>query len=343
MPNQLLALALLLAVSTNAAEAASQKSDPMAVAASALLESLDAQQRAACLYDFDHAERRHWQPVPFGDAGVRLDKMTKPQRAKVRALLQSALSQAGVATVDGVLTLEKILIALMAERGRRGRMLAVDRYFVTVYGDPRAAAPWGWRIEGHHLSMTFTCKNGKWTAHGPIFVGSQPARVKGGEHDGMRLLGRKDDNVRGFLASLDDKQRAKAVADDKLPGNILLVPGKDQGFAHPRGLAGADLTPSQRTALFRILADWADWLRIDLAQAEQKRMKAGLNDTRFLWLGGIGVDEPHYWRIVGPHFALEYAAPERDPDHVHALWRDTENDFGGDLLRRHLEQHHSGR
>ena len=342
MLNRWLCLAMLSSVAAAAAESPALNHDPMAVAASDLLQSFDKQQRAACVFDFDHVERRHWQPVPMGTAGVRLDEMTKQQRGKVRTLLHSALSEAGVATVDGVLLLEKIHLSLMPDRGRGNRLLAVDRYFVTVYGDPRGSAPWGWRIEGHHLSMTFTCVSGQWTAHGPIFVGSQPARVKGGEHDGMRLLGKKDDNVRALLASLDDKQRAKAVAKDKLPGNILLLPGKDQGFPQPRGLAAADLTAAQRTALFAILVDWADWLRIDLAQAERKRMKAGLDETRLLWIGGIGVDEPHYWRIVGPHFALEYAAPQRDPDHVHALWRDTKNDFGGALLRRHLEQHHSG-
>ena len=69
-------------------------------------------------------------------------------------------------------------------------------------------------------------------------------------------------------------------------------------------------------------------------------MEAGLDDMHLVWIGGDHVHDAHYWRIVGPHFALEYAAPERDPDHVHALWRDTERDFGGDPLRRHLEEHH---
>ena len=102
------------------------------------------------------------------------------------------------------------------------------------------------------------------------------------------------------------------------------------------------MSEAQREALFVAISDWANWLRVDLAKAEIERMQAGLDETRVAWMGGTGVDEPHYWRIVGPHFAIEYAAPERDPDHVHALWRNTENDFGGELLRRHLEEHHSG-
>ena len=210
--------------------------DPMAVAASAFLASLDDEQRAACTFEFEDAERRHWQPVPFGDAGVRLDEMTDSQRAAGRGLFQSVLSERGLATLDGVMVLERILVGMAEARGQRGGVLEVDRYFVTVYGDPAGDQPWGWRVEGHHLSLTFTCVSGEWTAHGPLFVGSQPARVKGGEHDGMRLLGSKDDNVRSLLGNLDDEQHAKAVVEGRLPSNVILVPGPRRRIHRAAGL-----------------------------------------------------------------------------------------------------------
>ena len=94
--------------------------DPMALAAIAFLASLDKEQLAACTFEFGHTERRHWQPVPMGDAGVRLDEMTKPQRASARKLLQSVLSERGLATVDGVLVLGHTnLPALRSGRGYR--------------------------------------------------------------------------------------------------------------------------------------------------------------------------------------------------------------------------------
>ncbi len=336
---------LLVAIAAAMAAApapAGQSADKMAVAADAFLASLDEDRRAACRHEFDDAERRNWQPVPFGEAGVRVDDLTNAQKSALRSLLESALSETGVATVDGVVLLERILVGLEAERGRVSPYHGEGRYFVTVYGDPKGDAPWGWRMEGHHLSVTFTSVSGKWTAHGPLFVGAQPARVRGGEHDGFRLLGTKDDVVRALFESLDEGQRARAELGDPLPGNVLLTPGRDAGFDEARGLAGADLSADQRRVLRAALLEWAAWLRDDLAEVEKARMLAGLDETRLVWIGGTGVDEPHYWRIVGPHFAIEYAAPERDPDHVHSLWRDVENDFGGDLLRRHLERHHSG-
>ena len=315
--------------------------DPMGDAVTAFLESLDATQREVCRHEFTDAERINWQPVPFGEAGVKFEHLNTTQRERLKALLQSVLSQDGVATVAGVMVLDGILVAIEQERGRPSRFHGAERYFVTVFGDPASAEPWAWRIEGHHLSMTFTCKSGEWIAHGPIFVGAQPARVKGGEHDGKRLLGSRDDNVRALVAMLNDEQRAAVVGQSQIPGNVLLTPGKDDGFAQNRGLAGSAMTEIQRAAMLSSISEWAGWLREDLAKAEVDRMRASLKDTRVYWLGGMGVDEPHYWRIVGPHFAIEYAAPERDPDHVHALWRDVDRDFGGDLLKRHLEEHHA--
>ena len=341
MPLRMSMPLFVLAVAALALGRPAQPTDPMARAASALLASLDDRGREAMTFDFDDAERRNWQAAPMGDAGVKLGDMTDTQREKVRDLLKSALSEEGLKTVDGVIVLEGILVAMEAERGRPSRFHGDERYFISIYGNPESSDPWGWRMEGHHLSITFTCVNDTWTAHGPIFVGSQPARVRGGEHDGFRLLGGKDDNVRAFLAGLNDEQRAAAVLGGRLPGNIILLPGRDDGFAEPAGVIGTDLSEAQRAELFTILKDWAKWLRVDLAEAEIKRMEQGLGQMRFAWMGDTGEDDPHYWRIVGPHFAIEYVAPERDPDHVHAIWRDLENDFGGDLLRKHLEEHHS--
>ncbi len=343
MLTQMLAMLAMLATSEPLARSTQ---DPVSDAASAFLDSLDETQRAACTYEFSDAERKNWQPVPFGTAGVKLEDLSETQRERLRELLKSVLSEEGLATVDGVMVLEAILVAIEQERGRASRFHGAERYFITIYGDPASAdteanAPWAWRIEGHHLSFTFTCKAGEWVAHGPLFVGSQPARVQGGEHDAMRLLGSKDDNVRALIGMLDAEQRARAVGEQRVPGNVVLTPGRDDGFGEPRGLPASEMTQIQRAALLRAISEWAKWLRKDLAEAEVERMRDSLEKTTLYWLGGMGVDEPHYWRIVGPHFSIEYAAPERDPDHVHALWRDLENDFGGDLLRRHLEKHHA--
>jgi len=334
-----LASAAALAFASGAPHGAAGTDDAAAAAARAFLAALGDEQRAAAVFDFDDAERTNWQPVPYGEAGVRLADLDEPQRARLRDLVASVLSEEGLATVDGVRLLEGLLVEIEAAAGRPSPYHGAERYFLTIFGDPAGAGTWSMRFEGHHLSLTFTFARGAWTAHGPIFVGAQPARVVGGERDGFRLLGVHDDAVRNLVAGLTAEQRARAVLADALPGNVLLVPGNDEGCTDERGLRGADMDEAQRAALLAAITGWARLLRADLAEAELARVRDALAQTRLVWIGGLEPSAPHYWRISGPHATIEYVAPEFDPDHVHALWRDPSRDFGGDLLREHLLEH----
>ena len=39
---------------------------------------------------------------------------------------------------------------------------------------------------------------------------------------------------------------------------------------------------------------------------------------------------------------VEYDNTQRDVNHIHAVWRDPEGDFGEDVLAHHRLTHHSG-
>ena len=65
---------------------------------------------------------------------------------------------------------------------------------------------------------------------------------------------------------------------------------------------------------------------------------AGFDSVRFAWLGGLEKGEGHYYRVQGPTFLLEYDNTQNDANHIHAVWRDFEDDFGEDLLRQHYER-----
>ena len=60
----------------------------------------------------------------------------------------------------------------------------------------------------------------------------------------------------------------------------------------------------------------------------------------FAWAGGLEKGEPHYYRVQGPTFLLEYANTQNNANHVHAVWRDFEGDFGRDLLKEHYQAYH---
>ena len=68
-----------------------------------------------------------------------------------------------------------------------------ERYFFSVFGTPSAKDTWGWRVEGHHVSLHFTVVNGTLVAGSPSFFGSNPAEVREGPKKGLRILGAEED------------------------------------------------------------------------------------------------------------------------------------------------------
>lgn len=311
-----------------------------AEAAGAFLAALDEGQRAEAAFAFTDDERRNWQMAPFGEAGVRYENLSQAQRDKAWALLATVLSEDGVEKVRGVMTLEGILVALETERGRRSALHGAERYFFSVYGDPTAGEPWGFRVEGHHLSLSFTEIDGELVTHAPGFFGSQPATVASGKHKGFQLLGEEDALARTLLESLTDEQRERGHLDGQVPGNSVLTPGNDAGFEAARGLPVSAMNKEQRAHLHAVIERYLANMQPAIAERERGRLAASIltGDIHFLWLGSTVADEGHYWHIHAPHFAIEYCAPVRDPQHVHSSWRDFEDDFGAASLKRRADK-----
>jgi hypothetical protein len=65
-----------------------------------------------------------------------------------------------------------------------------------------------------------------------------------------------------------------------------------------------------------------------------------LDKIYFAWAGAREPGIGHYYRVQGPTFVLELDNTQNGANHVHALWRDTERDFGKDLLKEHYEHGH---
>ena len=65
-----------------------------------------------------------------------------------------AFQKAGYKTALGVIALENILRDIEnTEWARKYR--DSDLYYVTIFGKPAMKGSWGWRIEGHHLSLNY--------------------------------------------------------------------------------------------------------------------------------------------------------------------------------------------
>lgn len=321
----------------------------MASAATKFLESLTAEQRQQGTFAFASDERMHWHFIPtetFPRNGLTIKQMTAPQRKLAHDLLRTGMSQRGYITVTDIMELENVLNALeSAQRAAsatppRGTPLVRDpeRYFFSVFGTPAAKGTWGWRVEGHHLSLNFTVVNGTFVAGSPAFMGTNPAEVREGPKKGTRILGAQEDAARALLESLTDAQRATAIIDTTAPTDIATMNKLNVSALSPAGIQSTALTTAQRALLMKLVDVYSGAMTDEVAKDRLARIdKAGWEEVTFAWAGPLARGQKHYYRVQGPTFLIEFDNTQNNGNHVHSVWRDFNGDFGADLLREHLK------
>jgi hypothetical protein len=328
---------------------AQRSSSAMASAATAFLNSLTPEQRQKTTFPFKADERLHWNFIPtemFPRNGLLLRDMTEPQQKLAHDLLKTALSQRGYMTATQIMDLESTLgdierQARAAGRGAESMERQPLRYFFSVFGTPSTKENWGWRVEGHHVSLHFTVVNGTIVASSPTFFGSNPAEVKDGPKKGLRILGDQEDTARSLLMALDGSQRTKAIIQNVALNDIVTTNKLDITPLSPVGITAAEMTPQQRDLLMKIVDVYISKMADDIAaDRSAKLQKAGLEKIAFAWAGEAERGKKHYYRVQGPTFLIEHDNSQNDGNHVHSVWRDFNGDFGRDLLREHIAADH---
>ncbi|MDE2794483.1 MAG: DUF3500 domain-containing protein [Gemmatimonadota bacterium] len=310
----------------------------IAARAATFLTLLDADARARATYDLAHEERLNWAFTPVSRNGLPLKDMTVEQRAAAHALLQTTMSSQGYHKANAIIELERILGILDGRPGRRDP----EDYYVTIFGKPGADGPWAWRFEGHHLSLNFSSLTNELTVTGPAFMGANPATVPSGEKAGWRPLGREEDLARALLFMLNPEQREMAVIAERAPRDIITGNDREARLEGFEGIPASRLTDEQRDQLYRVIAEYVGNLEAEAAEAWMTRIRDEIpaDDIHFAWAGSPEPGEGHYYRVHAPQFLIEYDNTQGNANHVHSVWRDLENDFGGDALRRHYEGGH---
>ena len=215
------------------------------------------------------------------------------------------------------------------------------RYFVSVFGTPSNKETWGWRIEGHHVSLHFDVINGRLVSSTPTFFGSNPAEIREGPQTGTRILGEQEDAARALLGALDESQRAKAVINTVALNDIVTGNKLDIEPLSPVGLTGDAMNAKQRDMLVKLIEIYASKMADDIASERMAKIKkAGIEKIGFAWAGEAERGKRHYYRIQGPTFLIEHDNSQNNGNHVHSIWRDFAGDFGRDLLREHIKTAH---
>ena len=260
------------------------------------LAALPERQRASAMRAFDDHDRVDWHYTPRSRNGISL----------------------------------KVLV--LRELETFGLMRDPERYHVTFYGKPSPTDRWGWRFEGHHVSLNFTLAGDRIAVDTPSFFGANPATVPSGPRKGFRALGDEHDAGWAVLDSLSEAQRREAVVSTRTYGDIVTSNREKVDPLETAGLPASKLDERQRALLWKIVELYAASFEPGLADARLARARAGgIEALHFAWAGSTTRGAPHYYRVQGTLFLIEYDASQDGGNHFHTVWRDFAGDFGRNL------------
>lgn len=309
-------------------------------AAEAFLRSLSDAERAKALHPLDHPERTKWYFARGGREGLLLRNMDAGTRAATLSLVDAFLSDAGREQWRLIRVVEATNGAAEKATGVTTPTSGDDLYAVHLFGAPSDPA-WAFEIEGHHFVLHAACV-GETVTVTPIFTGSFPAEIARGDDQGKRPLGAAVEVAFELARSFDDAQRKAARIMDGTPADVLWAVGADAKAPEMKGVSRASMTDAQKALVDRLLAVHAGLLEEGVANAQLREWRSKhAGELAFAFVGETLLDKPHYYLLATPCFTIEYDSTNADASHVHCVWSDPANNFGGDALRAHLKRGHA--
>ena len=304
----------------------------MATAAGRVLRALDREQLTKATFDFDSPERVNWHFIPRERKGLSIKEMSPAQRALTFGLLQTGLGASGYLKATTIMSLEQVLLEL--EKGS-GPVRDPERYFLTVFGKPTDQGKWGWRIEGHHLSLNFTLDGGKIVSATPTFFGANPAEVRQGSREGLRALADVEDRALRLVQALDSEQKKEAILDPVAPKDIRAANTPQPPTDEAVGISITKFNEEQRNMIKALVESYAEDMPTDIGRAWINEIReAGPDHVKFAWFGVTDRSQGHAYRIQGPSFLIEFNNTQNNANHIHSVWRSMIGDFGVPLASK---------
>ena len=303
--------------------------------------SLDSSQKARSVFDFEQMSRFEWHYLPATMAsrqGIAIRELNRTQKQNFYILLKTYLSDKGYAKTTDIMSYEYLLKEL--EPNNRSRI--PENYFVAIYGNPGRDSIWGWKFSGHHLALNFTIVNNK-LAFAPFFFGIAPAVIKNGPKKGNRVIKDEQDLAFELINSFTKEQKSKAIFQQKAFSEIVTTNSVRVDALDPVGILARDITNQQKIILNKLIVAYLSSMPNEIAKIRMKRIALeDMDEIRFGWAGGLVAGEPHYYRIQGKTFLIEFDNTQEKANHIHSVWRDFNGDFGVDLLKEHYKNsdHH---
>lgn len=317
----------------------------MSESAGLFLKTLDEDQKKTAVVPFSDLSRYDWHFTPRARKGLTLKNMNAAQRRSAMAMMQLVLSREGFAKAEQIIDLENVL-RVVESRPANDTYRDPENFAFLIFGNPAGSDPWGWRVEGHHLSLHFSSVNGEIT-YTPSFMGSNPGQVLADvPQKGKRILKSEQDLAFELLHSMNASQLEKAVLAEQSPNEIFTSNSRKASLDKMEGIPMSEMNPEQKGLFQKLIMTYLDRYHITLKNQQwAKLQKADINKIHFAWMGDkeavIGANHGQYYRIHGPGFLIEYDNTQNGGNHIHTVVRDLANDFGEDLLKMHYEKAHA--
>lgn len=315
---------------------------PVDDSATKFLDSLNEEQLEKAQKPFDDLTRHTWHFLPaamWPRPGIPLKDLDENQQKLLFEVLRSFLSETGYNKTRSIMELENIL----AEIENNPTFRDPELYFTTFYGNLKTDEHWAWSFEGHHISLNFTVVEGEISLV-PRFLGARPTLIPEGPRKGEKTaLHREEDLGIELIQSMSEEQLDKAIFLETAYWEIATSTSTEVGPLTFNGILIGELNDSQQTLLLDIINEYLSAMPEEIAQKRYENLTNEEFDMiEFAWAGATHLGEPHYYRIQGETFLIEFDNTQDDANHIHTVWRDFDGDFGKDLLREHYEHspHH---
>ncbi len=330
----------LMVMTITSSAAASTVGSPGGVdMANKFIQSLHSEQRAKVVLPFYGLAPHGWSFYPASlvfPNGIAVKDLDSLQKSLLYDFMKGYLSETGYDRTRAIMDLENVLLTLEPDNPHR----IPENYYMAIYGTPHADSTWGWSFQGHHVVLNFTIVKGK-IAYTPFFFGSNPAEIKEGPSQGYRAISTEEDIAYALINSLSGDQIEKAVFQAAPFVEIVTFVASQVSPLPEVGIPASEMSGVQKNLLHLLLSAYLSAMPDDIAAARLNRIKTEDGDMIYFgWAGSVKKGEPHYYRIQGKTFLVEFDKTQNMANHIHMVWRDFDGDFGRNLLLEHYQHDH---
>jgi hypothetical protein len=326
-----------------AASEAGPSCRPLVDAAQTFLDSLNAEQTHKTCFPSDSDVWRAWNNMhPFiMRHGIGLYELTERQKDLALALVREPLSEGAFVTVRNIMRLNHHLLEITG----RGDEFNEWFYWLSILGTPSSTEPWGWQIDGHHLTVSCCICRGQ-VVLTPTFMGSEPVVARSGKYAGVRVFEVEEAQGLALMQALSPQQQSKATIGMKIPADVYAGATFDNVVMPYQGVSYAEMTTHQQSLLRALIRTYVCRLKEKYVAAKLDEIEKYMAETHFAWIGHHDDDSVFYYRVHAPTILIEFdhqagvalVNPEPTRTHIHTMLRTPNgNDFGRAMLRYHQE------